>query len=39
MPRIEFGTDGIRGIVEEWPFVPHIVVRIGQALGQYALTD
>lgn len=35
MPRIEFGTDGIRGIVEEWPFVPHIVVRIGQALGQY----
>jgi phosphoglucosamine mutase len=35
MPRVEFGSDGIRGIVGEWPFLPSIVVKIGQALGQY----
>jgi phosphoglucosamine mutase len=35
MPKIEFGADGIRGIVGEWPLVPPVAVRIGQALGQY----
>jgi phosphoglucosamine mutase len=35
MPRVEFGTDGIRGIVDEWPFISPVVVKIGQALGQY----
>jgi len=35
MPRVEFGADGIRGIAGEWPFVPAIAVRIGQALGQF----
>ena len=35
MRRVEFGSDGIRGVVEEWPLVPPVVVRIGHALGQY----
>ena len=35
MPRVEFSTDGIRGVVDEWPFISPIVVRIGQALGRY----
>jgi phosphoglucosamine mutase len=35
MPRVEFGADGIRGIVGEWPFLSPVVVRIGQALGRY----
>jgi phosphoglucosamine mutase len=37
MSRIEFGSDGIRGIVDEWPFLSPVVVRIGKALGQYVL--
>ena len=35
MPRVEFGTDGIRGVAGEWPLVSPIAVRIGQALGQF----
>lgn len=35
MPRVEFGADGIRGIAGEWPLIPAIAVRIGQALGQF----
>ena len=35
MRRVEFGTDGIRGIVGEWPWQKPIIMRIGQALGEY----
>lgn len=28
-----FGTDGIRGIVGEWPLVPEFCLRLGQATG------
>jgi phosphoglucosamine mutase len=35
MPRIEFGADGIRGRVGEWPFVSPVAVSIGQALGRF----
>lgn len=35
MPRIEFGSDGIRGIAGEWPLVAPVAVQIGQALGQF----
>jgi len=35
MSRVEFGADGIRGIAGEWPLIPAIAVRIGQALGQF----
>jgi phosphoglucosamine mutase len=35
MDRIEFGADGIRGIVGEWPLVAPVAVRIGQALGRF----
>jgi phosphoglucosamine mutase len=35
MPRVEFGSDGIRGIVGEWPLISYIAVKIGQALGQF----
>lgn len=28
-----FGTDGIRGTANEFPMLPHLVVRIGQAIG------
>lgn len=28
-----FGTDGIRGKANEYPMLPHIVVRVGQAIG------
>ena len=35
MPRVEFGSDGIRGIVGKWPFLSPVVVKIGQALGRY----
>jgi phosphoglucosamine mutase len=31
--RIEFGTDGIRGIAGEYPLDPTTVLRIGQAIG------
>ncbi len=36
MQRVEFGADGIRGYAGEWPLLPPHVVRIGQALGQFA---
>jgi phosphoglucosamine mutase len=36
MPRIEFGSDGIRGITGQWPLLPPIVFHIGQALGLFA---
>src|SRR5689334_8057662 len=32
-PRIEFGTDGIRGVAGEYPLDPATVLRIGQAIG------
>ncbi len=35
MPKIEFGTDGIRGIAGEWPLISFNLVQIGQALGQF----
>ena len=35
MPRVEFGADGIRGKVGEWPFLPHVIFHIGQALAQF----
>lgn len=31
-PRL-FGTDGIRGQANEFPMLPHIVVKVGQAIG------
>jgi phosphoglucosamine mutase len=36
LQRIEFGTDGIRGVEGEWPWMHPIVIRIGQALGEFA---
>lgn len=35
--RVEFGADGIRGVANQWPLVPPVLVRIGKALGQYLL--
>lgn len=32
MPNL-FGTDGIRGVVGEWPMLPDFVLRLGQAAG------
>ena len=32
IPRL-FGTDGIRGQANEFPMLPNIVVKIGQAIG------
>lgn len=32
MPQL-FGTDGIRGRVGEWPILPDVVLRLGQAAG------
>lgn len=29
-----FGTDGIRGTANEYPMLPEVVVKIGQAIGQ-----
>jgi len=29
-----FGTDGIRGVANQWPLIPDFVVRVGQAIGQ-----
>lgn len=29
-----FGTDGIRGTVGEWPILPELALRVGQAAGQ-----
>ncbi len=33
--RIEFGTDGIRGIAGEYPLDPSTVLRIGRAIGAW----
>lgn len=35
--RVEFGADGIRGVANQWPLVPPVLVRIGSALGHYLL--
>ena len=29
-----FGTDGIRGVANQWPLTPDFVARVGQAIGQ-----
>jgi phosphoglucosamine mutase len=29
-----FGTDGIRGVANQWPLTSDFVVRVGQAIGQ-----
>ena len=29
-----FGTDGIRGVANEWPLTPEFITRIGEAIGQ-----
>ncbi len=29
-----FGTDGIRGVANQWPLSPDFVVRLGQAMGK-----
>lgn len=29
-----FGTDGIRGVANQWPLTPDFVIRVGQAIGQ-----
>jgi len=29
-----FGTDGIRGVANQWPLIPDFVVRVGWAIGQ-----
>lgn len=29
-----FGTDGIRGVVNEWPMTPEFVLRLGRALSR-----
>jgi phosphoglucosamine mutase len=34
-----FGTDGIRGTAGSWPLQPHLVLRIGQALGALLRRD
>ncbi len=35
MPQELFGTDGLRGQVNEYPMQPEIVIRLGLAAGQY----
>lgn len=35
MPRQLFGTDGIRGIANNYPIVPEMLVRIGRAIAHY----
>jgi len=39
MQRVEFGTDGIRGIVGDWPLNKPVIMRIGQALGEFIRTQ
>ena len=34
-----FGTDGIRGIVGEWPLIPEFFLKLGQAAGQVLRTE
>ncbi|HEX7588969.1 MAG TPA: phosphoglucosamine mutase, partial [Anaerolineae bacterium] len=29
-----FGTDGIRGVANEWPLTPQFITRLGEAIGQ-----
>lgn len=33
MPKL-FGTDGIRGVVGEWPMLPSFALQLGQAAGR-----
>ena len=35
MPNELFGTDGLRGLVNEFPMQPENIVRLGLAAGQY----
>jgi phosphoglucosamine mutase len=34
-----FGTDGIRGIANQWPLTPEFVTHIGSALGEVLRRD
>lgn len=34
-----FGTDGIRGVVGEWPLVPEFFLKLGQAAGKVLKTQ
>jgi len=34
-----FGTDGIRGVVGEWPLIPEFFLKLGQAAGQVLRTE
>jgi len=34
MARKYFGTDGVRGMVGEWPITPEFVMRLGYAAGE-----
>jgi phosphoglucosamine mutase len=38
LPKIEFGTDGIRGVAGEYPLDPSTVLRIGRAVGAWLRT-
>lgn len=35
MKKRLFGTDGMRGLVNEYPMVPDLVLRLGMAAGRY----
>lgn len=35
LAKVEFGTDGIRGIAGEYPLDPETAVRIGRAIGKW----
>ncbi len=34
-----FGTDGIRGVANQWPLTPAFVARIGQAIGSFLMSN
>jgi phosphoglucosamine mutase len=34
-----FGTDGIRGLANQWPLTPEFITRIGHAIGQVLRGD
>src|SRR5436190_13275229 len=34
-----FGTDGIRGVVGQWPLVPELFLKLGQAAGKVLKTQ
>jgi phosphoglucosamine mutase len=34
-----FGTDGIRGVANQWPLTPEFIARIGSAIGQVLERD